>query len=134
MMSVRSLASFLTERRRQAIRAAVTMLVVASACTSTGPTGDIPSIAGSWVTTSEQPLSTLITGLTITQQGTALTARMSFSGVQHTGSGTIGSSGFTLTFGSAPGTRVDGTLDGEQLRVTLKLASGTMIPSTLRRQ
>jgi hypothetical protein len=134
MTSARALASVLFDRRRQARRAVLMILMVAGACTNTEPISEIPSIEGSWVTTSEQPLSTIITGLTITQQGTAISALMSYSGVQHTGTGTIGASGFTLTFGTAPGTTVDGTLDGDLLRVTLKLASGTSIPSTLRRR
>ena len=117
--------------------AAAGLVVVAAACTtvSTDATADV---AGDWETTSEQPLTTVITGLSIQQTGESLTARVSFSGVRLDGEGTVSGSNVSLAF-PRPGTsttRIDGRLEGSLLRVQLLGAgpNGSAIESTLRRR
>jgi hypothetical protein len=114
----------------------IAAVALVAACTSIG-TDATANVAGDWVTTSEQPLSTIITGLSLQQSGESLAARVSFSGVQMDGTGTVSGSNIALTF-SSPGStaRIDGRLEGALLRVSLLGAgpNGTAIESALRRR
>ena len=117
------------------LRLAAVALVAACSSSSTDAAVDV---AGDWVTTSEQPLTTVITGLSIQQKGESLTARVSFSGVQMDGTGTVSGSSIALLFPRAgvAATRIDGHLEGALLRVQLinPNINGGAIESTLRRR
>lgn len=74
--------------------ASFTMLLVA--CTPTTPA--FRDYAGHWTSTSEAPLSQLITGLDIEQNDRMLSGTMYLSGRSLEGAGALTAQGFTMSF------------------------------------